>query len=117
MKMTNFLGGSRVDMRVQAKVLNVAVNTSLEYGFHTVHYNRKELERLDRKNKRVIKRMMRISIMCPSSIIHLREDRGGLGLRKLWDLYREINLSDLMEVMNFVGQEIVILYDDKTKNG
>jgi hypothetical protein len=44
---------------------------------------------------------MRISQHCSSSLLYLPIEEGGMGLRNLWDLYKEINIADLGEVINF----------------
>lgn len=35
-RMAKLLGTSKAYMRVQSKIINIAVNTPLEYGFHSV---------------------------------------------------------------------------------
>jgi hypothetical protein len=49
--------------------------------------------------------MMKISINCPSSMLFLNIEERGMGLRKLWNLYREINIADMMKVINFVDKK------------
>jgi hypothetical protein len=53
---TNLLGRSVVDMRIQSKVINIVVNIPLEYGFYSIPYNKKELEEIDIKNKKTLKK-------------------------------------------------------------
>jgi 1-aminocyclopropane-1-carboxylate deaminase/D-cysteine desulfhydrase-like pyridoxal-dependent ACC family enzyme len=60
-----------VDPRVKSKLINVMTNTPLEYGFHLVLYIEKEIKELDVKNKKLLKRMMNISIRCLSSLLKI----------------------------------------------
>lgn len=101
----NLIGGSWLDPRVQLKTINTIANTPLEYGFHNVPYNEEELNKLDIKNKRVIKKILNISVRCPTSLIFMRKEDGGMGIRSLKDLYAEINITDLFEVLNFHNKD------------
>lgn len=97
----NVLGSPGIDSRLQIKAINVAVNTPLEYTFHSVPYSKKELIELEIKNKKVAKRMLKISVRCPTTLLYLRNKSGGMGIRGLWNLYTEINIADLLDVINF----------------
>ncbi len=93
------IGG--IDPRVQLKIINMVINTAVEYGFHIVTYTNEELDRIDRKNKALVKRIMRISIQCPTSAIFMSKEKGGLGIRSVRETYKEISFSDWYNVINF----------------
>ena len=48
---------------------------------------------------------MRVSIKCPSSLLHLEIGEGGMGLRKLGDIYREINIANLLDLVNYADKK------------
>jgi hypothetical protein len=37
----------------------------------------------------------------PSNNVHLPNNEGGMGVRNLWDLYKEINISDFNVMINY----------------
>jgi len=94
---------------VLQKVVNVAINTPLEYGFHSVPYKKTELQKLDVKNKQLVKQIWQISRQCPTSMIFGPKRIGGLEIRSLKDLYGEILVTDLMELINFT-EEATLYY-------
>jgi hypothetical protein len=71
-----------MDLQLQMIVINIAINTLLEYGFYIVSYTKQKLV-LDRKNKKLAKRLMKILIKCPSSLIFIERKKERLGIRKL----------------------------------
>jgi hypothetical protein len=101
----NLLSGGSIDPRIKGKLINIVVNTPLEYGFHSVPYTKEEIEEINIKNKKLLKGMMKISIRCPTSLLKMEVRKGGMGWRDLWDLYCEINIGDLGNVMNFQKEE------------
>lgn len=59
----NLLTGGSVNVRIKGKLINIVANTPLEYSFHSVPYIEEEIREMDMKNKKLIKRMMGISIV------------------------------------------------------
>jgi ribonuclease HI len=112
-KTINLLSGGVVDARIKGKLINVIANTPLEYRFHSVLYSEEEINKLNIKNKKLLKRMMGISIRCPTSLLKMEVKGGGMGWRDLWDIYKEINIGDLGDVLNFQDKES--LYYKTTK--
>jgi hypothetical protein len=94
-----------VDSRVKSKLINVVANTPLEYRFYSVPYTKEKIKELDVKNKKLLKKMMNISIRCLSSLLKMKIKEGGMGLRDLWDVYKEINIGDLGDVSNLQDEE------------
>jgi len=68
-KTCNLITTFRADPRILQKVVNIAINTPLEYGFHSVLYKKAELKKLDIKNKQLIKQIWQISRQCLTSMI------------------------------------------------
>lgn len=97
----NLLSGGRVDARVKTKLINIVANTPLEYGFHSVPYTEEEINELNGENKKLAKRMFRVSIQCPTTLLKMDPKEGGMGVRDLWEIYKEINIGDLGDVLNF----------------
>lgn len=85
-------------------MINIAINTPLEFGFHSVPYKKAELQQLDVKNKRLIKKIWQISMQSPTSLICGPKDIERMELRRLEHLYREILITDLMELINFTDK-------------
>jgi len=103
-KTRNLITTFGADPRILQKVVNITINTPLEYGFHSVPYKKAELKKLDVKNKQLIKRIWQISRQCPTSLIFGPKGIGGLEIRSLKDLYGEILVTDLMELINFTEE-------------
>ncbi len=100
-KHDNLIGIKGIDPRVQLKIINIVINTAVEYEFHIVTYTNEELDKIDRKNKALVKRIMKISIQCPTSAIFMSKEKGGLGIRSVREIYKEISLSDWYNQINF----------------
>jgi len=107
-KTCNMITTFGADPRILQKVVNVAINTPLEYGFHSVPYKKAELQRLEVKNKQLVKRIWQVSKQCPTSMVFGPREIGGMEIRSLRDLYTEILITDLMELINFT--EVDTLY-------
>jgi hypothetical protein len=90
-----------MNLRLQTKVINITVNILLEYGFYSVPYSKAELEELDRRNKKLAKRMMKISIRCSTFLLFTNGKNREIGIRSLYDLYIEINIVDLLDLLNY----------------
>jgi len=103
-KVTNLITIYRLDPRVLQKVVNIAINTPLEFGFHSVPYKKTELQQLDVKNRKLIKKIWQISSQSPTSLVCGSKQIEGMGLRKLEHLYGEILVTDLMELINFTDK-------------
>jgi hypothetical protein len=95
------IGRNYIDARIQTKILKIIANTPLEYGFYSVPYTKEEIDKLEKRNKKKLKQLMKISQCCPSSLLYLPIEKRGMGLRNLWDLYKKINVADLGEMINF----------------
>lgn len=106
----NLLKAGSIDARLKVRAVNVIANTPLEYGFHSVPYSEKELEAITVKNKRLAKRAMGASIRIPTTMLKLNNTEGGMGLRDLAEVYREIN-SRPSQHGKLRGQKLIILQD------
>ncbi len=107
-KHTNLIGMAGIkgiDPRIQFKIVNLVLNTAVEYGFHLVTYTKKELDKIDIQNKGLIKRILKISRQCPSSSIFVEMSKGGIGIRRVKDTYKEIGISDLYNTINFKKED------------
>jgi hypothetical protein len=90
-----------IDSRVQKKLINTLVNILLEYIFHSILYLKEEVKKLDVINKKAAKKKIGVSIRCPIFMLFLDRRNREWGLKSLWETYKETNIADLLNIINY----------------